>query len=768
MLKRKLLRDLWQNRTQFISIFLMAFLGLFVFAGIDAESNGIGLSTDAYYEETNVADAWVVGNGFSETEVKKLTDLPQIDTVDRKIVIQGKAKTNDGRELDMELNFLESMQCSKPYLIEGEAFSADKKGIWLEQNFAEARDYHVGDRIRLKYENIEFTEEIKGIIIHPEYIFYTLDSDSMMPNYGDYGYGFLSKLDFPVQEQLTYNRLVIKQNQEAMGDMDTIAFKELVKSTLDRDELVVMDQSQNLGIDSIANEQSQHAAMGIIFSAVFLVIAVMGIVTTMNRMTSNQRIQIGTLKALGFSKAKITWHYVSYGIVISAAGSILGAIVGKLLLPSLFLPSMCAYYILPEWKTGVSNQSYIAVIFAIAVSSIVSFLSCRKELKDVPAVTLKPAAPKNLKHSLLEKSRLWLSLRFSTQWNIRDILRNKARSIMGIAGVAGCTMILVCAFGSKDSCDEMVVWQYGQLNTAEYKLIFLQETSNLKKRAYSQQFKGQLVQEGSCEFRTDTRVKTGNITVIDDGNYIHYQDDAGNEIDPPSNGLAMSYKLAKVLGLSEGDFVEWHIVGEKNWEKSRITMLYRTPVGQGITFSRQEFESLHYTFTPTSLNTNMSIPDYVKNSDEISGVISLEQLKSDLDENMEMMNIMVYILILAAVLLGIIVLYNMGVLSFLEKTREVATLKVLGFSSARIRTILRQQNNWITVIGIAFGLVMGYFLLDGIMQTMTEDQDMPTVIYTLSYVYSIIGTWVVSTGVNTILSGKVKTICMVDALKGVE
>lgn len=768
MLKRKLLRDLWQNRTQFISIFLMAFLGLFVFAGIDAESNGIGLSTDAYYEETNVADAWVVGNGFSETEVKKLTDLPQIDTVDRKIVIQGKAKINDGSELDMELNFLESMQSSKPYLIEGEAFSADKKGIWLEQNFAEARGYHVGDRIRLKYENIEFTEEIKGIIIHPEYIFYTLDSDSMMPNYGDYGYGFLSKLDFPVQEQLTYNRLVIKQNQEAMGDLDTIAFKELVKSTLDRSELVIMDQSQNLGIDSIANEQSQHDAMGIIFSAVFLVIAVMGIVTTMNRMTSNQRIQIGTLKALGFSKAKITWHYVSYGIVISAAGSILGAIVGKLLLPALFMPSMCAYYILPEWKTGVSNQSYIAVIFAIVVSSIVSFLSCRKELKDVPAVTLKPAAPKNLKHSLLEKSRLWLSLRFSTQWNIRDILRNKARSIMGIAGVAGCTMLLVCAFGSKDCCDEMVVWQYGQLNTAEYKLIFSQETSNLKKRAYSQQFKGQLVQEGSCEFRTDTRVKTGNITVIDEGNYIHYQDNDGNEIAPPSDGLAMSYKLAKVLGLSEGDFVEWHIVGEKNWEKSRITMLYRTPVGQGITFSRQEFESLHYTFTPTSLNTNMSIPDYVKNSDEISGVISLEQLKSDLDENMEMMNIMVYILILAAVLLGIIVLYNMGVLSFLEKTREVATLKVLGFSSGRIRTILRQQNNWITVIGIAFGLVMGYFLLDGIMQTMTEDQDMPTVIYTLSYVYSIIGTWVVSTGVNTILSGKVKTICMVDALKGVE
>lgn len=768
MLKRKLLRDLWQNRTQFISIFLMAFLGLFIFAGIDAESNGIGLSTDEYYRITNVADAWVTGNGFTQAEVRKLTDLPQIKSADRKIIIQGKAKLGDGTELDMEFNFLESVSSSYPYLIEGEPFSADKKGIWLEQTFAQRRGYHVGDMIRLKYENIEFSEEIKGIIIHPEYIFYTLDSDSMMPNYGNYGYGFLSWLDYPAQEQLTYNQLVLKLNQENMREMDMLSFKELVKATLDRDDLTVTEQSQNLGIDSIANEQSQHAAMGIIFSAVFLIIAVMGIVTTMTRMTSNQRIQIGTLKALGFSKARITWHYVSYGIVISTAGSVLGAVLGKLFLPQLFLPSMSSYYILPEWKTGMSNQSYAAIVLAIIVASAVSFLSCRKELRDVPAVTLKPAAPKNLKHSFLEKSRLWLSLTFSTQWNIRDILRNKARSLMGIAGVAGCTMLLVCAFGCKDCVDEMVVWQYGQLNTAQYKIVFSQSASNLKKREYSQQFKGQLVQEGSCEFRTAERIKTGNITVIDKGNYIHYQDYDGNEIAPPADGLAMSYKLARVLGLTVGDFVEWHIVGEKDWEKCRITMLYRTPVGQGITLSKQAYEALHYTFTPTSLNTNMSVPDYVRDSDNISGVISLEQLKSDLDQNMEMMNLMVVILILAAVLLGVIVLYNMGVLSFLEKTREIATLKVLGFSSRRIRTILRQQNNWITLLGIVLGIIMGYLLLDGIMQTMTDDQDMPTVIYGLSYLYSIIGTWLVSTGVNTMLSRKVKTICMVDALKGVE
>ena len=768
MLKRKLLRDLWQNRTQFISIFLMAFLGLFVFAGIDAESTGIGISTAQYYEETNLADNWVMGTSFSTEEVKWLEALPQIASVDRKLVLEGKAKVGDGEEPSMEFNFVESMNSSFPYIKEGEAFDVDKEGVWLEELFAKKWNLQVGDYVRLEYEGILFTEQIRGIIIHPEYVFYSLDSDSMMPNYGTYGYAYLSSKEYPIQDELYDNYMVIKQTNAGESSEESMEFKELVKDTLNRQNIVVLDRKQNGGIEAIASEQSQHEEMGIMFSAVFLLIAVMGIVTTMTRMTSNQRIQIGTLKALGFGKRKITWHYMSYGIVISSLGSIVGAVLGYLYLPLLFLPSMSAYYILPNWVTQMSVKTYYAIVLAILVSTLVSFLACRKELKDMPAITLKPAAPKNIRHSMLEKSRMWLSLNFSTQWNVRDVLRNKARSLMGIAGVAGCTMLLLCAFGCSDCVKEIAVWQYGELVTGQYKVIFGQQVTNLEKRQYKQQYKGQLVQEGSCEFRTDSLVKKGGITILDEGNYLHFQNADGEEIILPQQGISMSVKMAQVLGLKQGDFIEWHIVGEKEWQRSRITALYRTPTGQGITLSREEYESLQYDFNPTSFYTNMTIPQYVKDSDDISGVISIEQLKIDLDKNMEMMNLMVGILIVAAVLLGIIVLYNMGVLSFLEKTREVATLKVLGFSSGRIRRILRQQNNWITIIGIIAGLILGYQFLDIMMQTMSEDNDMPTVVYLASYLYSIIGTWITSTGVNYMLSGKVKTICMVDALKGVE
>lgn len=765
MLRRKLWRDLWQNRTQFLSIFLMAFLGMMVFAGIDAESNGLGVSYTRYFEQTRTADYWVIGNNFTERDADTLKSLPEVETVDRKLVLDGKCKLPTGEELDMEFNFMETMTCSYPYVVEGEPFNASSTGIWLEQNFANARGYKVGDTINLSYEGVSFQEEVKGIIMHPEYVYYSLDSDSMMPTYGNYGFGFLSQSEFPIQDQLVYNYLVIKTYETPENSLQ---FKEYLKNTLNLENVTVIDRRQNLGIDTVMNEKEQHETFGIMFTAIFMLIAVMGIVTTMTRMTSNQRTQIGTLKALGFSKGKITWHYVSYGIVISLLGGVIGSLLGRLLIPQLFLGSMTAYFILPAWYQQLSWKSLVANALSVLVCSSVSFLSCRKELKDMPAVTLRPASPKNLKHSLLEKSKFWLSMNFSTQWNIRDVLRNKSRSLMGILGVAGCAMLLLGAFGSYDCCIGLVDWQYTRLVTGQNKVNFSLNTSDLEKRQMAQTYKGQLLQEGSCEFRVGDTVKTGTITVTEEGNYLHYENTKQEEIKLPKDGIAMTSKMADLLGVQVGDTFEWHIVGEKNWETGQVAALYQAATGQGITMDKEVYEDFRYDFHPTSFYTNMSIPSYIKDGDVVAGVISIEQARSDLAENMEMMYIMVGVLIVAAVLLGLVVLYNMGVLSFMEKTREVATLKVLGFSTKRIRKILQQQNIWITVIGIVIGLWLGYQLIVVMMGTMSDDMDMPVTVNLLSYLYAIVGTGLVSLSVNRMLSGRVKTICMVDALKGVE
>lgn len=181
---------------------------------------------------------------------------------------------------------------------------------------------------------------------------------------------------------------------------------------------------------------------------------------------------------------------------------------------------------------------------------------------------------------------------------------------------------------------------------------------------------------------------------------------------------------------------------------------------------RNVYESMEYDFKPTSILTNMSIP--AETDDEVSSVMNIEDMKASFAETLEMMYSMIYVMVLAAALLGFIVLYNLGVLSFVEKTREVATLKVLGFSSRKIRSILQKQNIWLTIIGIGAGIAVGYTMLAAICMSVSESLDMFPIVSIPTYLFTILGTFIVSISVNFMFSGKVKTIDMVDALKGVE
>ncbi|MBA4687335.1 MAG: FtsX-like permease family protein [Candidatus Galacturonibacter soehngenii] len=761
MLKHKLWRDLLKNKMQFISIFLMSFLGLLVFVGLDAEGNGLGISAKSYYEATNLADLWVMGKAFTSDDIRTLKQVNGISKAQRRLQVNATAKL--AKDPYLQLNFVEENEVSQIYRKSGEEFNPQSEGIWIDELFAKGQNLDIGDTISIEFEGLEITEEIKGLILHPEYVYYLTDEGAMIPEYSSYGFGFLSKNEYPVPEQLIFNQLLIDAEPQ---DLDRI--KSMIKSALDSDKLVVTDRNQNLSYATFDAEKEQHITMGFLFPIIFLLIAILGIITTMTRMTANQRIQIGTLKALGFTKKTITRHYMSYGFVISLVGGLLGAYIGYCYLPLLFRESMGMVYILPVWEVSISANSYYAIVANTIISTLVSYLACKKELRDPPAITLKPVVPKKNKPTWIEASKLWEKLSFSSKWNYRDMIRNKMRTLMGIVGVLGCTMLLVCAFGLKDSVADMSGWMYQELMTCKTKILFNEGTSMSIKDEYQKKYAGQLIQESPIELTAKNKMKTGSLTVVDEGNYIHFQNPNLAHISLSKNGVALTYKMAKNLGVGKGDFIQWHVVGDTKWITSRVEQLYRSPGNQGIAMRRDTFEALEFTFQATALLTNLSPNETICDQDKIQGIQNITQMKQDMNETMEMMNIMVGILIVAAVILGVVVLYNLGVITFVEKTREIATLKVLGFSSGRIRGILQMQNIWVTVVGIFFGLPVGYQFMVLLLSTLSESQDIVATVSILSYCYSIGGTFLVSVLVNTLLSGKVKTIDMVDALKGVE
>lgn len=766
MLIRKMWRDLRKSKTQFISIFLMSLLGMLVFVGINAESSGAGAAADAYYKEYNLCDIWIAGAGFSDDDVRTAKKTAGVGNVEKRLALTGTAEKYDNAY--MYVNFMKSNDINRLMLYEGEPYDEESEGIWLEEYFSRKNNIKIGDTFSVKIDSLTVEGVVKGIVDAPDYVYYVSEADVMYPNYQKCGLAFMPASMYPDPDNMIFNQLIIDV-KDSSDDKESIGIiKERLEKDFDRDDIAVTDRDQNLSFATFDAEIKQHGAMGGMFSAVFLAIALLGIVTTMARVTASQRTQIGTLKALGFSKTRITLHYVSYGFVISTLGCVTGAWIGFMTMPPWILGMFDGSYLVPDLVGKITAPDIIATAGAIMLSTIVSFLSCRKELKDPPAVTLKPPAPKKIRHSAFEKSRLWLLLDFSTQWNIRDVFRNKLRSLMGILGVVGCSMLLVCGFGCFDSINGLMDKMYGELMTARNKILLSSDAGYGYAYDLCERYHGQMIEETSVEFASPTAKKSGSATIIDAGNYVHIQDRDLKPVRLDRNGIALTHKMAGLLGLGEGDYVKWHLVGDDKWQTTRIAQIYRDPSIQGITMYRKVFEDMEYTFRPTSILTNMSVPSDITDDDEVSSVMNISDMKRSFAETMEMLNSMVYIMVVAAVLLGVVVLYNLGVLSFVEKTREVATLKVLGFRSSKIRNILQKQNIWLTVIGIGFGLYIGWAMLYVICTTVSDTLDMYPIINVPTYAISIAGTFLVSVIVNFMFSGKVRTIDMVDALKGVE
>ncbi len=757
MLIRKMFRDMKTNKTQFISIFLMAFLGVFIFAGVGGEWVGLQKTSDKFYTGTNLADVWIYGKSFSREDAEAVKKADGVTGVQRRLTLDAVAQFDNSP--DITLHFVEKNEISKCLTVTGEEFSGEKDGIWLDDMFAKARGLKTGDKITVAAHGITLEKEILGTVLSPEYVYATGGND-IVPNHANFGFAYLPAKAFPAGVDMVYTDLLVTTDTSADP-----AFEESIGSALKGHYSVYLSRDNLQSYSMFHEEIRQHRAMGLVFPIVFLAIAMLAILTTMTRMVNNQRTQIGTLKALGFKKQKIFMHYISYGFWLSLAGALLGAVIGPLTLPRLFYKSMQTTYTLPEWKPALSPMFFAMALLTVCACTLATYFACKSNLKDSPAQTLRPKAPKIMKRKAIENTSFWAGLGFNVQWNLRDIFRSKLRSLMAVVGILGCSALLVCAFGTQDSLDDVITWQYSDINRFETKLSLSEKATGEQIASIIKLVDGEALMEGAVEVKANGVKKTGGLMVEDNVTLIKATGADRKFIDLPSDGLSISYKLAGLLGVKKGDAVSWHIYGDEKWVTSTIGTVYRTPVAQGITVSRGFFEKLGFTFSPTSIITGQkvgSLPDGAESK------WSSDDLTQSYTTMTEAMNIMVYILIIAAALLAVVVLYNLGVLSFTERQRELATLKVIGFQSKKIRRLLLTQNIWLTVAGLLLGIPCGKWLIDFMLSFMGDSFDMMSVITVSTVVVSTIATFLLSILVNLMFSGKIKRIDMVSSLKGVE
>jgi putative ABC transport system permease protein len=284
--------------------------------------------------------------------------------------------------------------------------------------------------------------------------------------------------------------------------------------------------------------------------------------------------------------------------------------------------------------------------------------------------------------------------------------------------------------------------------------------------------------EGNVELRANGIKKSGSLVVTDDTTLISHTDIHLKPVALPEDGVSITAKMAQLLHVQMGDMVEWHIYGSEGWTASEIAGIYREPASQGITMSRAHFESLGLTFHATAILSAETIAakpgtDAAANSavtlpEGATSVLSVSDAVTGWDDMTEAMYTMVYVLILAAAILAVVVLYNLGLLSFTEMEREMATLKVMGLKSGKLRGLLLTQNLWFSAIGFVLGVPGGIWLTKLIVNYSGDTFDFPVSLQLSVLLISFVFTFGLSICVNLLFSRKIRRLNMVESLKALE
>ena len=756
MLARKMLRDISKHKAQFISIFLMAFLGVFVFAGVGGESVGLEVNVNDYYDETNLADGWIYSNYINDLFLYQVDVLGATTDMERQLVVDSVGDFKN--DPDITLHFVENNTISKFYLIEGEKLDInDENGVWLDKSFADAKGLGIGDKITFEFADYRITKTIRGLGYSPEYVYHA-SSSSVIPDFNKIGFAYMSYKAFP-EDTVPYNVLNVKVE----GEPET--YSELLDYHMGGYYSSFVERSEHVSVGQFSEEMAQHKMMGDIFPVVFILIAMLILLTTMRRIITHQRTQIGILKASGIKTHSLILHYVSYGFWLVLVGAILGLILGPMPLRQLFYPSMRATYKMPSWNLAWSmNFVYVAVLMVL-MSLAVSYYSVRNISNEKPADTNRPKTPKVSTSGFVEKLGIWKRLSFNVRWNWRDAKRNKSRALMTIIGVIGCSALLVCAFGMYDGMNDLKEWEYSDINHYDSKLVVEDNASVSQIDNVAEDVNGDKIMESSIEIESDNAKKSGSLLVVNDTELITPTDYDRNHIEIRDDEVSISQKMADMLGVKVGDKVKWHIMGSDKWVKTKIDKIHADPISQGFIMSSDKLEDLDLNYTTTSIITAEHVD---KEYDGGKVANSMKDMTSSWDEMTESMWLLIYILIFFAALLAIVVLYNLGLLSFTEIEREIATLKVLGFKTSALRKLLLTQNLWFTAIGFILGLPVGYMILD-VMWASSGDSFYILPSITLSnLLLTAVITFALSIFVNLMFSRKIKRLDMVESLKSGE
>ena len=554
----------------------------------------------------------------------------------------------------------------------------------------------------------------------------------------------------------------------------------------------VFDRSSIPEYSGYGDNAERIAALAVVFPSIFFLVAALISLTSMTRMVEEQRVQIGTLKAIGYSNLAIMGKYLGYALLATGGGSIFGVLVGEKIFPYVIIVAYKIMYVhIPHvlipyhWGYGI-----MATLIAIGCTGVATMMACYKELMAQPAVLMRPEAPQVGKRTFVERIPfLWKSLSFSWKSSLRNLFRYKKRFFMTIIGIGGCMGLLIVGYGLRDSIMSVAKIQYDNLQTYDAS-VYLSDQMEDETRKELETYLDEnqkvsahtSVHMASITTQHEDEEVDAYLTVISDMELVEqffvYQDRVTKEgYQLSDEGVIISEKTAKMLGAKVGDTI---LLTEEGMNAKKVKIdaicenyvshyVYMTDTLYQEIYKEEAFRNNLLIKTEADKKSLEKIGEEILTYDSILNVQYTENLSAQLNDMLTALDSVMIVLIVVAGMLSFVVLYNLNNINITERRRELATLKVLGFYDMEVALYVYRENILLTLVGVLVGCGMGKFLHHFTISTVEVDAAMfGREVYLVSYLIAALFTIGFSVFVNWMMYFKLKKINMVESLKSVE
>ena len=785
------MREIKKSFKRFLSLMIISMLGVGVFSGIKATSPDMMKSLDNYYDDNNIYDIRVTSlQGMTDEEVNALKDIEGIESINGSRTMAVEVVSE---ETSFVVNFHEMSEDINKIVLDEGVLPQNTNEIVVERTMLTAENLNIGDTITFKNINNILADTQMKIVGVADSAYYIGNTENRH-NIGNttLGTGTINYYIYGIEGEMLipyYTDIFITVDGAKDYITNSKEYTSLIDSVKDKipDKYMVYDRMEKDSYVSYINDANSISNLSKLFPTLFFIISVFISLVSMSRMVEDDRMEIGTLKSMGFSNLHIAFKYMIYAASASLTGGMIGAAAGFIIIPNIIWN---IYKILFNVPKLVLAYDMTNIIKGISISFVcicgATFITIWKNLRDNPAKLLRPKAPKKGKRVLLEYiTFIWKRMKFSNKVTVRNIFRYKSRVFMTIIGVAGCTALLMAGFGLRDAIINIPEKQYRELFTynemvyfggeiSDEDIDFILDDERIKNTAK--------ICFGT--FESSGYDKNISITVVSPDNneeferiFNLYDVNSQKELSLNEGGVIISDKMSELLNLSEGDIL--NISDAMGNEYSFIiNAVCEQYVGHYMYVSKADYEKniggyrINTAFFSTDNITDSNqkeLSEKILANKSVLQVVIIDNLIENVEDMLTSLNYVIVILLVLAGTLSFVVMYNLSNINICERKREIATLKVLGFYDGEVDNYIIKENIILTLIGIGAGLLLGYIFTNIIVSTVEiESVRFVHHIKTLSYILSAVLALIFTLCVNIITHFSLKKIDMIESLKSVE